>query len=140
MAFKFWKKNQKPEAPEEKDKVTEGTSVGLGEGEKKKVPAKATPKAAAVTDNTRRAPQVLLRPMLTEKSTQAGVYFFQVPVRVNRSEVKKAIKAVYGVTPAKVNILNRSGKHKNFAYRPGVRSDWKRAIVMLKPGDTISVE
>lgn len=134
MAIKFWKKNQKPEV---KDEAAEAAA---SEAKAVKAPAKGTPKAAASTGDTRRAPQVLVRPVLTEKSTRAGVYFFEIPYSANRTEVKKAIQSVYGVTPAKVNIINREGKKKNFGGRKGVRSDWKRAIVMLKKGESISVE
>lgn len=131
MALNFWKKNKKPEVetPEEAQEKAKAAA-----------PVKGTPKAAASTSDSKNAPQVLLRPMLTEKSTRAGVYYFQVPVSANRSEVKKAITSVYGVTPAKVNMVNRLGKKVNFGQRPGSRSDWKRAIVMLNKGESISVE
>lgn len=131
MAINFWKKNKKPEVetPEE-----------VKEREAKATPVKGTPKAAASTGDSKNAPQVLLRPMLTEKSTRAGVYYFQIPTTANRAEVKKAIKSVYGVTPEKVNIINRLGKKVSFGGRAGSRSDWKRAIVMLKKGESISVE
>lgn len=131
MALNFWKKNKKPEVvtPEEaQEKAAAAT------------PAKGTPKAASSTGDSKNAPQVLLRPMLTEKSTRAGVYYFQIPVSANRAEVKKAIKSAYGVTPEKVNIVNRLGKKVTFGGRRGARSDWKRAIVMLKKGESISVE
>lgn len=132
MAINFWKKNKQPEV---KDEAEEKASA-----EAKAVKTKGAPKAASSTGDTRRAPHVLLRPVLTEKSTRAGVYFFEIPYTSNRSEVKKAIQSVYGVTPAKVNIMNRAGKKKNFGGRKGVRADWKRAIVMMKKGETISVE
>lgn len=135
MAINFWKKNQKkPEAD------VKGDAKGDVKEKEVKTPAKGTPKAEASTTNTRQAPQVLLRPVLTEKSTRAGVYYFQIPLDVNRSEVKKAIQSVYGVTPIKVNIMNRKGKAMVFGGRQGARSDWKRAIVMLKKGESISVE
>lgn len=133
MAFNFWKKNQKPEQP------AKDGGVDVDSTAEKKI-APGTPKAAANSTNTRHAPTVLIRPMLTEKSTQAGVYYFQVPLSANRSEVKKAITSVYGVTPAKVNMIRRKGKAMMFGQRQGARSDWKRAIVMLKKGESISVE
>ncbi|MEK7540599.1 MAG: 50S ribosomal protein L23 [Patescibacteria group bacterium] len=131
MAINFWKRNKKPEV-ETPEETKERAATAA--------PAKGTPKAASSTGDSKNAPQVLLRPMLTEKSTRAGVYYFQIPISANRAEVKKAVKSVYGVTPEKVNIINRLGKKVTFGGRGGSRSDWKRAIVMLKKGESISVE
>lgn len=157
MALQFWKKNKKPEA---KDAEAEVKPVKGAKVEKKEVLAakKSTEKTEKidkvaktekkeakkadkkVAGDTRNAPHVLIRPMVTEKTTRTGTYAFVINTTTTRSEVRKAIKAVYGVTPTKVNIINMQGKKMNFGRVAGARSDWKKAIVMLKKGETISVE
>lgn len=85
---------------------------------------------------------VLVRPLVTEKSATMGAqnkYGFLVRKNTNKEEIKKAIKAVYGVMPKDVNIINMQGRQVHFGRRLGRRSDFKKAIVTLKKGDSITV-
>ncbi|MBI2415701.1 MAG: 50S ribosomal protein L23 [Candidatus Kerfeldbacteria bacterium] len=82
---------------------------------------------------------VLLGPVITEKATQTGVYYFKVAGSATRNEVKKAIKQLYGKTPRRVNIMNVTGKVVRFGRSVGRRANWKKAIVYLAKGDTIDV-
>ena len=59
--------------------------------------------------------------------------------KVNKIEIKKAIQAVYGVMPLKVNISNLSGKKIRLGRVQGVTKNKKKAIVTLKAGDKIQV-
>ena len=109
----------------------------------KKAPAtkKAAPKSKTIK-STGDAYRVLLRPLVTEKSAGLatdGVYFFEVAVGADKGEVRNAIKALYGVTPRRVNILNRKGKVVRFGRTLGKRKSWRAAYVFLKKGEHIDV-
>ena len=86
--------------------------------------------------------RVLIRPIVSEKASRQqsdNQYFFAVAYDTNRIEVAKAIKAVYGVAPIKVNMIRVEGKARRFGGVKGRRKDWKKAIVTLPKGKTISV-
>ncbi len=122
-----------------------------------KVKAKAAPKARKEKKEKRdRVPKassekalaysnlenVLLAPWLSEKAligTEKGVYVFNVPLRANKLEVKKAVERVFKVVPTAVNIVNVRGKSKSLRTKRGfgVRSKRRKAYVYLKKGDTI---
>jgi large subunit ribosomal protein L23 len=81
-------------------------------------------------------------PIVTEKS-QAGSESNKVTFRVadcaNKTNVKRAVEAVFGVSVEKVNIIVTKGKTKVFRGRPGRRKDVKKAIVTLAEGQTIDM-
>jgi large subunit ribosomal protein L23 len=88
------------------------------------------------------AHRVLIRPLITEKAANFGVlnkYAFVVAGNSNKVEIVKAVKAVYGVNPANVNIVCVKGKAVARGRIKGRRSDFKKAIVTLKKGDTIQI-
>jgi large subunit ribosomal protein L23 len=85
---------------------------------------------------------VLLRPIITEKSTVlAGQdkYVFEVDVRANKTQVKQAVELSFNVRVASVNTMKMKGKPRRFGRRITRRPDWKKAIVTLVPGDTIEL-
>lgn len=80
---------------------------------------------------------ILLAPVVSEKSyglLDEGKYTFIVDPRANKSEIKRAVEAVFGVTVASVNTANRQGKKRRTRFGTGQRKDTKRAIVTLKDG------
>jgi len=85
---------------------------------------------------------ILVKPLITEKATNlvaANKYAFIVAPSANKISVAKAINAIYGVKPLSVNIINRQGKFVARGKVRGQRSDSKKAIVTLKPGDAIKI-
>ncbi len=105
------------------------------------VKTSATKSKAAVSKYTV-SNRLLVRPVITEKATDLSAdnkYAFVVEKSANKIEVAKAIKAVYGVEPTAVNIINMQGKQVARGRIRGQRKDWKKAIVTLKKGDTISI-
>ena len=89
-----------------------------------------------------RADRVLLRPLVTEKATNLGElnqYVFVVADKANKIEVAKAIYDVYKVKPLSVNIVKVKGKKVSRGRISGRRKDFKKAVVTLKKGETISV-
>ncbi len=86
------------------------------------------------------ARDILIRPLITEKSTQLmedGKYVFVVARKANKIEIAKAVAEVFNVKVADVNTVNVSGKLKRMGRFVGKRSDYKKAIVKLAPGETI---
>ncbi len=112
-----------------------GAGTTLAEGQKKS--AKKSER-----ENTREAYRVLLRPLVTEKGSYAahlGKYFFAVNPNANKFEIKKAIRALYGVSPIKINIVTLPGKNVRYGKTRGRTSEQKKAIVTLTKGETIEV-
>ncbi len=86
--------------------------------------------------------RTLIRPIVSEKASRMqsnNQYFFAVAYDTNRIEVAKAVKAVYGVAPIKVNIIRMEGKARRFGGVKGRRKDWKKAMVTLPEGKKISL-
>jgi|TARA_B100001094_G_scaffold46244_1_gene41386 large subunit ribosomal protein L23 len=94
--------------------------------------------------------KILIRPIFTEKMSrleEERKYSFQVMPAANKLEIKKAVESKFGVKVEKVSTSNRIGKKKNMTVRSdgrtirtnGKRSDWKKAIITLKEGETIDL-
>jgi len=107
--------------------------------EPKKTEAKKGGLVSAKKKNTKDAFKVLLKPMVTEKATATGTYLFAVKYDTNKQEIKKAIEALYGVKPVKVNVINYGAKKVRWGRTAGNQKAWKKAIVYLKPGEKIEI-
>ncbi|PKM91573.1 50S ribosomal protein L23 [Candidatus Falkowbacteria bacterium HGW-Falkowbacteria-1] len=86
--------------------------------------------------------RVLVKPAVTEKATNLGAlnqYVFIISDKANKIDVSNAIFEVYGVNPTSVNIIKMKGKKINRGKVSGRRKSFKKAIVTLKKGETISV-
>jgi len=88
--------------------------------------------------------QVLLAPVVTEKSTRAaevhGQAVFYVANSATRNDVKAAIELAFEsdeVVVESVKILNVKGKTKRFGKSLGKRNDRKKAYIRLKEGSDI---
>jgi large subunit ribosomal protein L23 len=81
--------------------------------------------------------QVIKRPLITEKathqSTHRNAYPFEVNPWATKDEIKAAVEELFGVQVAKVRTANQHGKKRRFKQRAGNLSNWKKAIVTLKP-------
>ena len=87
--------------------------------------------------------EVLLRPLITEKSTilQEGQnkYAFEVDSRANKVQVKTAVEVSFSVKVTEVNMLTVKGKRKRFGRKLVQQPSWRKAIVSLRPGDKIQL-
>lgn len=87
--------------------------------------------------------KVLKRPIVTEKSTALKEAKGQVVFEVHRSATKPVIKAAvekaFQVKVLDVNTMVVRGKFKRFGRFEGKKPNWKKAVVTLRPGDTIEV-
>ena len=89
-----------------------------------------------------KAYQIILNPLVTEKSTQQSEFnkmVFSVPVNVTKLDVKSSIEKIFSVKVTSVNTILLKGKTKRFKGVLGKRSNTKKAIVTLAPGNTIDL-
>lgn len=85
---------------------------------------------------------VIRNPIITEKTTMMSEhrkYTFKVVPDADKSLVKKAVEAIFGVKVQKVNMLNVKGKTKRFKGIMGKQSDMKKAIVTLEKDQVIDL-
>ena len=91
--------------------------------------------------NQERLMQVILAPVISEKSTRVADQDQQVVFKVvkdaTKPEIKAAVELLFKVEVEGVQVLNVKGKEKRFGRFTGRRSDWKKAYVSLKPGQEI---
>jgi len=87
---------------------------------------------------------VILRPILTEKSShQFGKlhqFAFEVAQGATKNMIKDALETLFDVRVMRVNIINVPAKQSRRAQSRRVlvrRSAYKKAIVTLHPDDTI---
>ena len=91
--------------------------------------------------NAERMHQILLRPVISEKSTNAAEanrqVVFEVLENATKAEVREAVVKLFNVSVIAVQVLNVRGKIKRFGKTPGKRNNWKKAYVRLAVGDDI---
>lgn len=84
----------------------------------------------------------IIRPRVTEKSgilSQANVYTFEVDRKSNKTQVAKAVRALYKVKPVKITVINVPSKAVFVKGRKGTVAGFKKAMVTLKAGDKIDL-
>ncbi|MCE5216164.1 50S ribosomal protein L23 [bacterium] len=97
------------------------------------------------SDDLNRYRSIILQPIVTEKSMQEAdelrKYHFRVHSDANKIEIRAAVEALFNVKVTDVNTMNVLGKarRRSYRYRQGRTARWKKAIVTLAPGNTISV-
>jgi large subunit ribosomal protein L23 len=85
---------------------------------------------------------VIRRPVVTEKSTalqERGRYVFEVATRATKLEIKDAVETAFEVKVVGVNTMIVKGKSKRFGPRATLATTWKKAIVKLAPGESITI-
>ncbi|MBC5811088.1 MAG: 50S ribosomal protein L23 [Candidatus Eremiobacteraeota bacterium] len=92
------------------------------------------------------ARDVIVAPLITEKSMSGTVnqqFSFEVHRNATKTQIRQAVEEIFKVNVIKINTTNVLGKRKNFARRgvrtSGKQSDWKKAVVTLKPGQKIEL-
>ena len=87
--------------------------------------------------------EILLRPILTEKSMRQkedlNTVTFRVRPDANKVEIRDAVETVFSVKVASVRTASFEGKLKRMGKYQGRRSDWKKAFVQLQPGHKIEL-
>jgi len=88
---------------------------------------------------------VLLRPIISEKSlsmAQESKFQFRVPMTTNKIEIRQAVETIFPkVHVLGVNTMIVKGKMQRRVSGgrrvQGYKSNWKRAIVTLAPGEVL---
>ena len=87
--------------------------------------------------------QVIVRPLMTEKAMRLkddlNMVTFQVRYDANKVEIRNAVEAVFNVKVAGVRTASYEGKLKRMGRHQGRRTDWKKAVVTLRPGHKIDL-
>ena len=86
---------------------------------------------------------IIFAPIITEKTAMMeaeGKYAFKVDVRANKTQVKQAIEKAFNVKVEKVNIMNNHPKDRRVGRYTGKTNRYKKAIVKLAKGSTISFD
>jgi len=87
--------------------------------------------------------EVVIRPVVTERSTELGeeqnAYTFMVSKDANKIEIRHAVEKLFGVKVAGVRTLNCRGKWRRVGRSLGRRPSFKKAIVKLALGERIDV-
>lgn len=84
----------------------------------------------------------LLAPIITEKSTlvaEDNKVIFRVAMDATKPAIKEAVERLFKVDVTKVNTILVKGKTKRFRGMLGRRSDYKKAIVTLKDGQSVDI-
>jgi large subunit ribosomal protein L23 len=85
---------------------------------------------------------IIIRPVISEKSyklLEQNKYTFEVHPNARKREIKEAIEAIFGKEVVAVNTIKVRGKRKRQGWTSGRTRSWKKAIITLKPGQTIEL-
>ena len=84
---------------------------------------------------------VIRRPIITEKTTlireDGRTLVFQVAMDANKIDIRRAVEHLLGAKVATVRTSLMHGKMKRQGRSMGRRSDWKKAYVKLREGETL---
>lgn len=84
--------------------------------------------------------EVLRHPLITEKNTDLqalGKYAFEVAGGANKQQIREAVEKAFKVKVSAVNVIVVRGKERRIGRYKVLTRSWKKAIVTLKPGDSI---
>jgi len=85
---------------------------------------------------------IIRYPSITEKNSSMretqNKYVFEVMRTATKPEIKEAVEKLFAVTVLSVNTILVKGKLKRMGRNVGYRSDWKKAIIRIQDGQTIS--
>ena len=87
---------------------------------------------------------VIQRPLHPEKSVEDiranNQYHFEVARQARKNDVRRAVEELFpGVRVCSVNMMWLKGKQGRFRWTRGKTHDWKKAVVKLRPSDTIDI-
>jgi large subunit ribosomal protein L23 len=86
--------------------------------------------------------QVLIRPVISEKSYEQitqNRYTFKVHQDAHKTQIRQAVEELFDVKVVAVNIVKVQPKPKRRGLTRGTKPGWKKAIVELRPGDSIEI-
>lgn len=114
--------------------------MGLFTSQKKA--KKVSTKKVGDTTLARNITEKILRPRITEKAmrvAEKNVFVFEVHSKATKTDIRDAIRTVYGVSPVAVRMMNRQPHTEKKKGRAVRVAGLKKAYVYLKEGDTITL-
>jgi large subunit ribosomal protein L23 len=92
--------------------------------------------------NAEQLMNVVLAPVVSEKSTFVAdknrQYVFRVSDDATKPQIKAAIELMFKTKVDDVTVLNVKGKERRFGRLSGRRRSWKKAYVRLAEGQEIN--
>jgi large subunit ribosomal protein L23 len=83
--------------------------------------------------------QIIIRPVITEKSTWLKdvnrEVCFEVHPNANKIEIKQATEKLFKVQVERVRIQKMKGKTRRVGRSEGRKKNWKKAYIKLKEGE-----
>jgi large subunit ribosomal protein L23 len=86
--------------------------------------------------------QVLLAPVVSEKSYElheSGKYSFRVHQDAHKTQIRQAVEELFNVHVTGVNVIQVRSKPKRRGLVRGRKPGWKKAVVQVRPGETIEI-
>ena len=86
--------------------------------------------------------QVIIRPVVSEKSyvlAAANRYTFRVHPEAHKTQIRQAVEALFDVHVVDVRTMSVKSKPKRRGATTGRTSAWRKAIVQVRPGESIPV-
>jgi len=87
--------------------------------------------------------QVLIRPVVSEKSyvlAAVDKYTFRVHPKAHKTQIRQAVEALFpDVKVLEVRTMSVKSKPKRRGLTAGRTRSWKKAVVQVRPGDTIPI-
>ena len=87
---------------------------------------------------------IIKAPIITEKSADLdqnkNTITFSVDVKANKTQIKQAIENIFDVKVESVNTVNVHPKKRRVGKYTGMTNKYKKAIVKLAKGSTISFD
>lgn len=83
--------------------------------------------------------QIIVRPLITEKSTWMKdanrEVCFEVHPQANKIEIKQATEKLFKVKVERVRVQSMKGKMRRVGRSEGRKKNWKKAYIKLKEGE-----
>lgn len=86
--------------------------------------------------------QIIIRPVVSEKTyvlATADKYTFRVHPDAHKTQIKQAVEALFDVKVLDVRTMSVKSKPKRRGISRGRTRAWKKAIVQVRPGDSIPI-
>ena len=88
------------------------------------------------------ASQVIIRPVVSEKSYVLATndkYTFRVHPDAHKTQIRQAVEQLFEVKVVGVRTISVKSKPKRRGLYQGRTRSWKKAIVQVRPGDSIPI-
>ncbi|MBW4528855.1 MAG: 50S ribosomal protein L23 [Phormidium tanganyikae FI6-MK23] len=95
-----------------------------------------------VKTDSRNLADIIRRPLITEKATrllELNQYTFEVQPKASKPDIRAAIEYLFDVKVTGISTMNLPRKKKRVGKFLGYKPQYKKAIVTLAEGDTITL-